>query len=81
MLHHAQHRGLRIQGLVLLGVVADDRTVTGLDLPGVGGVQARQDPQQGGLASAVEPEDHHPRAAVDRKVHVGEDLQRSVGAR
>ena len=42
---------------------------------------AGQDPQQRGLAGAVEAEDDDPRALVDREVDVGEDLERAVGLR
>ena len=66
---------------MLLGVVADLEAVAGHDLAGVRGVDAGQDAQHGGLAGAVEAEDHHPAALVDGQVDVGEDLQGPVGLR
>jgi hypothetical protein len=65
---------------VLLGVVADLQPVPRLDRPGVRGVQAGKDPQQGRLAGAVEPEHHDLAAPVDGQVHVGEDLERAIAA-
>ena len=73
-----QHRLGGVEGLVLLGVVPDLQPVARLDPPGVGRIDARQDPQQSGLAGAVEPEDHHPAALVHGEVDVGEDLQGPV---
>ena len=66
---------------MLLGVVAELETVAGYDRAGVGPVDAGQDAQQGGLAGAVQAEDHHPGAPVDGEVDVGEDLERAVGLR
>ena len=66
---------------MLLGVVAELEPVPGHDLAGVGPVDAGEDPQQRGLAGAVEAEDHDPAAPVDRQVDVGEDLERAVGLR
>ena len=45
---------------MLLGVIADLEPMPGLDLPGVGGVDAREHPQQGRLAGTVEAENHDP---------------------
>ncbi len=80
--HHVlEHGALDVDGLVLLRVVADAQAVPGLELPGVRLVHAREDPQQGRLARAVQPEDHDLRAAVDREVDGGEDLERAVRLR
>ncbi len=79
--HGGQHGGGRIEGLVLLRVVAHDGTMPQVHVPGVGSINTGQDPQQRGLARAIEPEDHHLAAAVDRQIDVGEHLQRTVGAR
>ncbi len=68
-----------VQGVVLLGEVADLESVPRLQCSGVRGFGSGQQAQQGGLACAVEPEHHHPRAPVDRQVDPGEDLQRTVG--
>ena len=66
---------------MLLGVVAQLEAVPGRDDAGVGLVDPAEDPQQGGLARAVEPEDDHPGALVDRQVDVGEDLEGAVRLR
>ena len=49
-----------VEGLVLLGVVAEPSAVAGLDLAGVGLVDAREDAQQRRLARTVEAEDRPP---------------------
>ena len=51
---------------MLLGVVAQPQTVARQHLAAVGRLLAGEQPQQRGLARAVEPEDHHPAAPVDR---------------
>ncbi len=66
---------------MLLGVVADLEAVAGLQLTGVGLVDAGEDAQQRRLAGTVEPEHDDLRAAVDREIDVGEDLQRPVRLR
>ena len=66
---------------MLLGVVADLEAVAGDDPAGVGLVDAGEEPQQRGLAGAVQAEDDDARALVDRQVDVGEDLERPVGLR
>ena len=66
---------------MLLRVVADLEPVAGLDLAGVGLVDAREDPQQRGLAGAVEAEHDDLRPAVDREIDIREDLERSVRLR
>ena len=66
---------------MLLGVVADLEPVPRHDLAGVRGVDAGEDPQQRGLAGAVEAEDDDPGALVDGQVDVGEHLERAVGLR
>lgn len=68
-----EHAALHVDGLVLLRVVADAQAVAGLEPAGVGLVDAGEDPQQRGLARAVEAEDHDLAAAVDREVHRRED--------
>lgn len=69
------HAGGVVDRVVLLGEVADLEPVAGHQLPGVGGLGAGEDPQQGGLARAVEPEHHHPRSPVDGQIDAGEHLQ------
>ncbi|CAB4880118.1 unannotated protein [freshwater metagenome] len=66
---------------MLLRVVADHGTVTGLDLTAVRRIHLSEDTQQRGLARAVETEDDDPRATVDRQADIGEDLEGSVGPR
>ena len=67
---------------MLLGVVAELEPVPGhAPAPVSGCVDAGEDPQQRGLAGAVEAEDDHPAALVDGEVDVGEDLERAVGLR
>ena len=68
-----------VERVVLLGEVADPQSVPRLESSCVGGLGGGQNPQQGGLAGAVETQHHHPRAPVDRKVDTGEHLQRPVG--
>src|SRR5215211_9109008 len=63
---------------MLLGVVADAQTVTRHDLTRVRLVQACKDSQQGGFARTVKAQHHDLAALVDRKIDVGEDLERSV---
>ena len=77
----SQHGAAGVEGLVLLGVVADLQPVARLDRAGVGLVDAGEDPQQRRLAGAVEAEDDDPAALVDGEVDVGEDLERAVGLR
>ncbi len=79
--HVVQHRAVGVEGLVLLGVVAQPQPVAGVDRAGVRGLRAGEYPQQCGLAGAVEAEDDDARAAVDGEVDPGEDLQRPVGLR
>jgi hypothetical protein len=76
--HVVEDRAVDVEVLVLLGVVADLQAVAGLDDAGVGLVHAGEDPEQCGLAGAVEAEHDHFRSAIDGEVDVGEDLQRSV---
>ena len=64
--------------MVLVGVVAESQTVPRLDSSGIGLLHARQQLEQGGLARAVETQDHHLAAPVDREVHSGEHLERSI---
>ena len=63
---------------MFLRVVADLQPMTRLDLTGVGRVDPREDPQQGRLPGAVQPEHDNLRPAVDGQVHIGEDLRRAV---
>ena len=70
-----------VEVLVLLRVVADLQTVAGLDLAGVGLVDAGEDAQQRGLAGAVQAEHDDLRSAIDREVDVREDLERAVRLR
>ena len=51
------------------------------DLSGIGLFHPGQQPQQRGLARAVEPEHDDPAAPVDGQVDVGEHLERAVGLR
>src|SRR5690606_11098845 len=76
VLHHGP---VDVEGLVLLGVVADLQPVAGHDRTGVRLLDAGEDAQQGRLARAVEPQHDDLRAAVDGEVDVGEHLQRAVG--
>ncbi len=64
---------------MLLREVAELEPVAGLDRPGVGRLDAREDAQQRGLARTVEPEHDDARTLVDGQVDAGEDLQRTVG--
>jgi len=73
--HVLQDRAAGVQGLVLLGVVAELEAVARGDHAGVGLLHAREQAQQGGLARAVQTEDDDPGALVDGQVDVGEDLQ------
>ena len=66
---------------MLLGVVADLQAVAGDDASGVRGFHAGQQTQKRGLARAVQAEDDDARAAVDRQVQPGEDLQGPVALR
>ena len=70
-----------IKGLVLLGVVAELKTVSGHDAAGVWLLDTGQEPQERRLASAVEAENDDFRATVDREVHAGEYFERTVGLR
>src|SRR3546814_13387210 len=60
-------------------VRSDLEPVAGDHLTGVRLVDAREDPQHGGLAGTIEAEDHDPAALVDGQVDVHEDLEGSVG--
>ena len=64
---------------MLLRVVPELEPVSRLDAARVGLLDAREEPEERGLARSVEAEDHHPRTLVDREVDVGEDLERAVG--
>ena len=72
---------LGVERLVLLRVVAEPQPVPGLHLAGVRRLEPGEDPQQRGLARAVQPEHDDARAPVDGQVDVGEDLQRAVRLR
>ncbi|SKW60093.1 Uncharacterised protein [Mycobacteroides abscessus subsp. abscessus] len=67
-----------IQGVVFLREISEFETVPRFQLAGIGGLHARQQPQQRRLASAVEPQDHDPGTTIDGQIHSGEDLQRPV---
>ncbi len=66
---------------MLLGVISDPQTVSGLDLPGVRAVDAGKHAQQGGLSGAIQPEHDDFGAAVDGEVDRCEDLERPVALR
>ena len=70
-----------VERLVLLRVVADAQAVPGLDDAGVGAVDTGEDAQQRRLARTVQADDDDLRAAVDREVDGGEDLERAVALR
>ncbi len=74
------HRGRGVECFVFLGVVTDDRPVTGVHRPGVRCIHPREDPKQGRLARTIEAQDHDPRALVDSQIDISEDLEASVGA-
>ena len=67
-----------VERVVLLGEVPELETVAGLQRPGIGRLDAGEQPQQRGLARAVEAEHDHARTPVDGQVDAGEHLQRPV---
>jgi hypothetical protein len=69
-------------GLGLLGEVTDRGTGRGeRDGAGVGGVQAREDAQQRGLADAVRPEHTHAGLRADDEVDADEDRCQAASLR
>src|SRR5262249_56760983 len=63
--HVLDKRPPGVQGLVLLRVIAELQPVTWDYLSGVRLFHAGEQPQQGGLARAVEAKHHDPAAPVD----------------
>ena len=49
------------------------------DLAGVGSLDTGEEPEQSGLAGAVEAQNNHATAAVDGQIDAREDLERAVG--
>ena len=68
-----EQRLVGAQVVVLLGVVAGMHVVAELEVAEVGLGLAGEDPQQAGLAGAVEPEHEQPLATAEVEVDVLED--------
>ena len=73
------NRATVVDGLVLLSVVADLEAMALDDLAGVGSLDTGEEPEQSGLAGAVEAQNNHATAAVDGQIDAREDLERAVG--
>ena len=77
--HDGKHRSLGVEGLVLLGVVAESKTVAGFDCPRVGILDSCENLEECRLARPVETKNDDTRTPVDREVDVREHLDRTVG--